>query len=84
MVLRAYASSWAAWIFLLVGLFISFYPTIYFTPVGRLFSEELANIIGARTFFLTAGSFIAVTGAAALLRNRRWKGRNIPLLLLFP
>ena len=39
MVLRADASSWAAWIFLLVGLFISLYPTIYFTPVGRLFSS---------------------------------------------
>ncbi|RPJ45345.1 MAG: hypothetical protein EHM21_09435, partial [Chloroflexi bacterium] len=29
MVLGAYANSWAAWIFLLVGLFISLYPVIY-------------------------------------------------------
>jgi hypothetical protein len=73
MVLHAYTSKWAGWIYLLVGLGISLYPAVYFTPVAEWIRLPLVNVIGARSFFITAGSSIAVTGAAALLRNRlRW------------
>lgn len=73
MVLHAYTSKWAGWIYLLVGLVITLYPAVYFTPVAEWIRLPLVNVIGARSFFITAGSSIAVTGATSLLRNRlRW------------
>lgn len=70
MVISAYTSRLVAWIYLLVGLGISLYPAIYFTPVAEWIQLPLVNIISARSFLITAGSSIAVTGAAAFLRNR--------------
>lgn len=70
MVLSAYTSRLVAWIYLMVGLGISLYPAVYFTPVAEWIQLPLINIISARSFLITAGSSIAVTGAAAILRNR--------------
>jgi hypothetical protein len=70
-VLRSNASRLAAWMYQVVGLGITLYPAVYFTPVAEWIRLPFVDVIGARSFFITAGSSIAVTGMAAILRNRR-------------
>jgi hypothetical protein len=70
MVLRVFQAKWIAWIFLLVGLFISFYPVLYWTQIGQFLSRLGLDWTYSR-FLFSAAAFIAVTGAFSLFRNRQ-------------
>ena len=71
MVLRAQVGRWMAWAYLITGLAISLYPAVYFTPIGQLLRLDRIPIIDPRSFFITAGAFLAVTGAVHLWKRGR-------------
>jgi hypothetical protein len=67
---RPQRSQWAAAIYILIGLFFSAYPVLYFSPVAWLVGP-LVEITSFPAYLLTAGAFIAITGVAILVIPRR-------------
>ncbi len=72
---RAPRNVWIALLYLIIGLFISLYPILYFTPAfGGLFYQfpRLNNILlTPLSYIFSAASFIAITGLFALILPRK-------------
>ncbi len=71
---RAPRNVWVALIFLIIGLFITMYPILYFTPVfGGLFNPVpwLNNSLLPNSYIFSSGSFIAIMGLFALIFQRK-------------
>lgn len=59
---------WVAVVYLIVGLYISAFPLLYFSPVGPF----ILNFgVGARSFLAMAGGIIAFIGLAVILDPAR-------------
>jgi hypothetical protein len=68
--IRLPRNPWVAVVYLLVGVYISAYPVLYFSPVG----PYLVNwFISPRSFVYSSGGIIAFLGLAILIDPlKRW------------
>ncbi len=67
---RPQRSKWVAWIYIVVGLFFSAFPIIYFSPASWLVIP-FVSASSFPTYLPTAGAFVAITGLALLVIPRR-------------
>ena len=72
MLVKAPARAWVFMLYLLVGAFIVFYPSLYLTPGLAGWLPDLPAFAYSNTMYLfTAGGFVAITGLFGLILRRK-------------